>query len=215
MSSDSGRGPLRRYTTLPTTARLDSAANSSSCCLNAPSTGQRNLPSSSATCTSARRLPFRAAGVPVPESTTTAMLDRLTKAIARTGAATILCLGDLLHAPTGRTPVALEAVSTWRKGHRQLQFVLVRGNHDTRSGDPPDDWDVRCVDEPWSLGPLPGVTALPSRRTGIHLQGMSTLPCRSTVAVASRSRCLVFTLAHSSACYRHLASSPERPWCDR
>jgi DNA ligase-associated metallophosphoesterase len=134
---------------------------------------------------------FRAAGVPVPELTTVAMLDRLTKAVARTSAATILCLGDLLHAPTGRTPVALEAVSTWRARHHQLQFVLVRGNHDTRSGDPPDDWDIRCVDEPWSLGPFawrhrPAIT--PGRYTfaghvhpAVSLNGRGrqqiTLPC--------------------------------------
>ena len=65
---------------------------------------------------------FRAAGVPVPEQTTAAMLDRLTNAVERTGAKTILCLGDLLHAPSGRTPAALEAVSTWRDQHRQLQL---------------------------------------------------------------------------------------------
>ncbi len=97
---------------------------------------------------------FRAAGVPVPEQTTAAMLARLTNALKRTGAKTILCLGDLLHAPTGRTPAALEAVSAWCDQQRHIHFVLVRGNHDTRSGDPPDDWGIHCVDEPWSLGPF-------------------------------------------------------------
>jgi DNA ligase-associated metallophosphoesterase len=97
---------------------------------------------------------FRAAGVPVPEQTTAATLNRLTHAVQRTGAKTILCLGDLLHAPSGRTPAALDTVAAWRDRHRQLGFVLVRGNHDTRSGDPPDAWDIHCVDEPWSFGPF-------------------------------------------------------------
>jgi uncharacterized protein len=134
---------------------------------------------------------FRAAGVPVPESTTAATLARLTAAIARTHAETILCLGDLLHAASGRTPAALDAVRSWREQHSELTFILVRGNHDTRAGDPPDDWDIRCVDEPWSFGPFawrhrPAVT--PGRYTfagHIHpaaaLNGRGrqqiTLPC--------------------------------------
>ena len=92
---------------------------------------------------------FRAAGVPVPEQTTTATLDRLTRAVERTGAKRILCLGDLLHAPSGRTAAALEAVAAWRARHAELGIVLVRGNHDTRSGDPPAEWAIECVDEPW------------------------------------------------------------------
>lgn len=134
---------------------------------------------------------FRAAGVPVPESTTAAMLDRLTAAIARTHATTILCLGDLLHAASGRTPAALEAVGRWRGQHSDLTIVLVRGNHDTRSGDPPDEWGIRCVDEPWTYGPFawrhrPAVT--PDRYTfaghvhpAVALNGRGrqqiTLPC--------------------------------------
>jgi DNA ligase-associated metallophosphoesterase len=96
---------------------------------------------------------FRAAGVPVPEQTTAATLDRLSRAAARTSAERILCLGDLLHAASGRTAAALEAVAAWRTRHAQLRIVLVRGNHDTRSGDPPAAWAIECVDEPWDDGP--------------------------------------------------------------
>ena len=134
---------------------------------------------------------FRAAGVPVPEATTAAMLGRLTAAIARTQAGTILCLGDLLHAASGRTPAALEAVRSWREQHSDLTFILVRGNHDTRSGDPPDEWGIHCVDEPWNFGPFawrhrPAVT--PDRYTfaghvhpavALNARGRQqiTLPC--------------------------------------
>jgi len=93
---------------------------------------------------------FRAAGVPVPEQTTAATLDRLSQALARTGAERLLCLGDLLHARSGRTPAALEAVETWRARHAALPFLLVRGNHDTHAGDPPAEWRIECVDEPWA-----------------------------------------------------------------
>src|SRR5512134_3710504 len=70
---------------------------------------------------------FRAAGVPVPEQTTAPTLERLAAAVERTGATTILCLGDLLHAPSGRTPAALAAVADWRARYAGLRFVLVRG----------------------------------------------------------------------------------------
>jgi DNA ligase-associated metallophosphoesterase len=134
---------------------------------------------------------FRAAGVPVPEQTTAATLQRLERALARTGASRIVCLGDLLHAPTGRTPAALEPVAAWRAAHAALPIILVRGNHDVRSGDPPADWAVDCVDEPWNDGPFawrhrPAVT--PGRYTfaghihpAVSLNGSGrqqlTLPC--------------------------------------
>ncbi len=95
---------------------------------------------------------FRAAGVPVPEQTTAGTLDRLTRAVERTGAVCILCLGDLLHARSGRTQAALETVAGWRARHAGIGFVLVRGNHDAHSGDPPAEWAVACVDEPWDDG---------------------------------------------------------------
>jgi DNA ligase-associated metallophosphoesterase len=97
---------------------------------------------------------FRTAGVPVPEQTTAATLHRLTQALARTNATTILCLGDLLHAQTGRTPATLAAVAFWRKEHQKCRVLLVRGNHDVRAGDPPPEWQVECMDEPWRFGPF-------------------------------------------------------------
>jgi uncharacterized protein len=47
----------------------------------------------------------------------------------------------------------LEAVARWRAGHPGLELRLVRGNHDSRAGDPPPEWRVDVVDEPWLLGP--------------------------------------------------------------
>jgi DNA ligase-associated metallophosphoesterase len=97
---------------------------------------------------------FRAAGVPVPEQTTAATLARLARALAHTGATTILCLGDLLHAPSGRTPAAFSAVAKWREEHAFCRVLLIRGNHDTRAGDPPAEWGIVCHDEPWDFGPF-------------------------------------------------------------
>jgi DNA ligase-associated metallophosphoesterase len=97
---------------------------------------------------------FRAAGVPVPEQTTAGTLARLTQALARTGATQILCLGDFWHAPSGRTAAALQAVANWRAEHAACRILLVRGNHDMRAGDPPPEWHMECVDEPWDYGPF-------------------------------------------------------------
>jgi DNA ligase-associated metallophosphoesterase len=97
---------------------------------------------------------FRAAALPLPGGTTTEALARLGAAAERTGARRLLFLGDLLHARAGRAARTLAAVAAWRETHPDLEILLVRGNHDRGAGDPPDDWRIRCVDEPWREGPF-------------------------------------------------------------
>ena len=97
---------------------------------------------------------FRAAALPLPGGTTTEALARLGAAAKRTGARRLLFLGDLLHARAGRAARTLAAVAAWRETHPDLEILLVRGNHDRGAGDPPDDWRIRCVDEPWREGPF-------------------------------------------------------------
>jgi len=100
---------------------------------------------------------FRRLGVPVPEGTTAGTLARLTRAIGATGARHVVVLGDLLHAAlataTSRGEATRHAVAAWRRAHPAVQLTLVRGNHDAKAGDPPADWDVAVVEEPWPLGP--------------------------------------------------------------
>ncbi len=101
---------------------------------------------------------FRRLGVPVPEATTAGTLARLDAALARCpDVRGIVFLGDLLHAARGRGAATLEAVARWRQQHAALALTLVRGNHDGHAGDPPADWGVACVDEPFSLPGLPGL----------------------------------------------------------
>ncbi len=90
---------------------------------------------------------FRAAGIPLPAGTTGDNLDRLSAALARSGAERLLILGDWLHARRGRTDAVLSQVSAWRRQHRELAIDLVLGNHDEHAGRPPDEWDIRCIDE--------------------------------------------------------------------
>jgi DNA ligase-associated metallophosphoesterase len=91
---------------------------------------------------------FRAGGFPVPGGTTAANLARLDDALVRTGAARIVFLGDFLHARQGRAPVTMERLVEWRRARGGIEMVLVRGNHDRGAGDPPREFDVRCVEAP-------------------------------------------------------------------
>ncbi|MGQ9550307.1 MAG: ligase-associated DNA damage response endonuclease PdeM [Roseiflexus sp.] len=97
---------------------------------------------------------FRAAAIAAPEGTTIADLERLSTAIRRCSAQRLIVLGDLLHARSGRTTTTMTTFEEWRVHHSSLDIVLVRGNHDTRAGDPPHSWRVTCVDEPWEIEPF-------------------------------------------------------------
>jgi DNA ligase-associated metallophosphoesterase len=63
-------------------------------------------------------------------------------------------LGDFLHAAQAKTTSLLAELDAWRQGHAALPCVLVRGNHDSRAGDPPLSLDIETVDEPWPIGPF-------------------------------------------------------------
>ncbi len=97
---------------------------------------------------------FRANGIPVPRGTTAENLARLDAAIARHDAARVVFVGDFLHAPESRAPATVEALARWRGRHADLELTLVRGNHDTRAGDPPDRLGIRVVDESYTVGPF-------------------------------------------------------------
>lgn len=97
---------------------------------------------------------FRAGGIPVPGGTTREGLRRLTQARERTGAERIVFLGDFLHARSGRAAATLLALSAWRDRHPQLELLLIRGNHDRESGDPPDELRIVCMEPPLRQGPF-------------------------------------------------------------
>lgn len=91
---------------------------------------------------------FRKLGVPVPHGTTGETLERLTICLAATGACRVVFLGDFLHSARARATATLAALSGWRERHARIELILVRGNHDSHAGDPPDALGMRCVDEP-------------------------------------------------------------------
>lgn len=97
---------------------------------------------------------YRALGQPVPGGTTQENLARLDRAIDRHGPRQIVFLGDFLHAASARTASLLAAVQAWRERHPALACMLVRGNHDSRAGDPPAALRFEVVDEPHLIGPF-------------------------------------------------------------
>ncbi|MGJ7567837.1 ligase-associated DNA damage response endonuclease PdeM [Variovorax sp. GB1R11] len=95
---------------------------------------------------------YRALGQPVPGGTTQENLARLDALIARHAPRQIVFLGDFLHAAQARTVLA--AVEAWRARHPDVAMTLVRGNHDSRAGDPPAALRIDVVEEPHLMGPF-------------------------------------------------------------
>ena len=97
---------------------------------------------------------YRALGQPVPGGTTAENLRRLSGLINRYQPAQLVFLGDFLHARQAHTDSVMDQVKIWRESFAELHCTLVRGNHDSRAGDPPPELNVSVVDEPYLLGPF-------------------------------------------------------------
>jgi len=88
---------------------------------------------------------FRKAGIPLPRGTTRDNVARLDRALQKTRAKEVVFLGDFLHSAQGRTPSTFATFAEWRTQRQGVALTLVRGNHDMKAGDPPAEWQVRCV----------------------------------------------------------------------
>ena len=119
---------------------------------------------------------FRRFGVPVPRGTTSATLERLGGLVARHRARRIVFLGDLLHSAHAHAAATVAAVERWRAAHPDLALTLVRGNHDSRAGDPPAAWGIEVVDGPLALGGL-RLAHHPRRDAGGYVLAGHLHPC--------------------------------------
>jgi uncharacterized protein len=97
---------------------------------------------------------YRALGQPVPSGTTEENLARLSQLMALCKPQELVFLGDFLHAAAARTPHVMAGLQDWRAHHASVAMTLVRGNHDSRAGDPPDSLRIEVVNEPYLLGPF-------------------------------------------------------------
>jgi DNA ligase-associated metallophosphoesterase len=114
---------------------------------------------------------YRALGQPVPGGSTQENLARLDQLIERHDPRQIVFLGDFLHAAEARTPQVLSALEAWRARHPQLACTLVRGNHDSRAGDPPASLGIEVVNEPHLVGPFAACHHPQSHATHFVLAG--------------------------------------------
>lgn len=97
---------------------------------------------------------FRQSGIPVPEATTGADLARLHKLVAEHHVERLIILGDFFHSSAGRQPAMMDVVADWCGRNCGLEIVLVPGNHDKHSGEPPPRWNIRTVRDCWSVPPF-------------------------------------------------------------
>lgn len=97
---------------------------------------------------------FRAAGLPVPSGHSSFDLDRFSHLLISHQATRFVILGDLVHTETSYTEVLDQNFRTFRSRHRDVEMVLVRGNHDRHAGEAPVEWGLDAVAEPYALGPF-------------------------------------------------------------
>jgi len=97
---------------------------------------------------------FRRAGIPMPSGTTSENVERLARALDKTGARKVVFLGDFLHAADSKAPRTLRRFGEWRSARAKVELTLVRGNHDKKAGDPPEAWDMRCIEAGEAFGPF-------------------------------------------------------------
>lgn len=96
---------------------------------------------------------FRATGVPIPSNAGREVLRFLEEAIRESGAARVLVLGDLLHAPAGLTDELLESVGRWRR-QQSAAFEVIPGNHDRFVERAAEAWGMRLHEGPVREGPF-------------------------------------------------------------
>lgn len=96
---------------------------------------------------------FRMAGRPVPEFTASD-LDRLDELLSEHRSQRLIILGDFFHSAAGLQPEMMNALAAWCRNKAALEIVLVPGNHDRKSGQPPACWDIQNVSDGWSLTPF-------------------------------------------------------------
>lgn len=115
---------------------------------------------------------FRAAGVQLPSGHSSHDLDRISALLTAQQAMRLVILGDLVHTKTSYTDALDHNFRAFRARHRNVEMMLVRGNHDRHAGDAPTEWGMRVVAEPYALGPFacchePGIAG----RMGVELAG--------------------------------------------
>lgn len=92
---------------------------------------------------------FRSMGWAVPEGGARDDLSRISRLILSLEVRRLVFLGDFLHARAGRSESLRRLLMEWKREHPDLEWHLVRGNHDQAAGDPWPELGIDCHDEAW------------------------------------------------------------------
>lgn len=90
---------------------------------------------------------FRSGSIPLPAGSSERTLERLSILLRETNAKKLYILGDFWHAKQGKTDRILSALADWRGQHRDIEMLLVEGNHDRRSGEVPPELGIKTVSD--------------------------------------------------------------------
>jgi uncharacterized protein len=97
---------------------------------------------------------FQQHGIPLPNGVLEDDLARLSAALHATRARRVLLVGDLIHSRQGLTRDVVARVTAWRAEHAEMEWVLVRGNHDRHLDVLPAAWRMRLVESHLDEGPF-------------------------------------------------------------
>ncbi|MBB5464545.1 hypothetical protein HDG32_000638 [Paraburkholderia sp. CI2] len=144
----------------------------------------------------------------MPTGSTAENLLRIDRLITEFEPATLVFLGDLLHARESLSTLALDALHAWRARHASRRVVLVEGNHDRHAGALPLTLDVESVREPWHIGR--GRCAITRMRsiTRMCSRGMCIRSIRSRRG-SIQCACRAFALGSIGGCCRRSVVLPE------
>lgn len=97
---------------------------------------------------------FQSAGIPTPTLTDQETLNRMSLSVMKWNPDRLVILGDFLHSCHGATETLKKDLQQWRKSMPELEWVIIRGNHDRRVGDEYfqnfANWIVKEMeDAPW------------------------------------------------------------------
>ena len=97
---------------------------------------------------------FRSLGIAVPVGTTRYDLDRLAELIILLQPRQLVILGDLIHSAKSKSRHILQQLHQWRDGFASLKIRLIQGNHDRRSGDPPEELKIDRIQDEYRVGDI-------------------------------------------------------------
>ncbi len=96
---------------------------------------------------------MRSHSIPMPDILESE-LTRLDLLLRSTEAERVFILGDFYHDVNSITASQTDQIRDLTSGYEEVEFNLIRGNHDLQSGDPRAVTRINCFDPPYNLQPF-------------------------------------------------------------